>query len=416
MKKQLLTYVKWFFILQICFVSFGIISCLLPNNSIKKNIERSVAIYNDEHAYPQYFIRKKAHELDNYTDYLIINLIYSSSPHKPLKYFLFPQGYTSYEQSLSATIHINEGINKKILEPNFIYGRYWHGSSFAYRLLFAITDLSGVRWMNFMICSIAIFAFITALTKNIPKPEMYWISIGLIFVNYYLVLMSLQFTPVFLIAIIGSIALLKRRSREKRIDFLFLLLGSFTSYFDLLTAPIITLGIPLLIWVASQREITDWFKKFKTIIGYSLLWFFGYVLTWTFKWLLIFLFTDYSIVDEIKYKMGERAGVWNNSRMYAVWENIKMLNIVPFNIILTGLVILAIIYFNRKGLQRAGLFFIITLMPLVWLFFTANHAEMHSWFTYRSLWVAVSGLFLTIGSLIRWEDVSFPQFIKKKKA
>lgn len=413
MRKQLLVYTKWFFILQLCFVVFGTISCLIPNNSIKKHIEDSVTMYNDEHAYPQYLIRERAHQLDNFTDYLIMNLIYNSSPHKPFKHLLFPQGYYSYENSLDATNHINVGIQKKMHEPNFIYGRYWHGSSFAYRWLFIVADLSEVRWINFMICSVVIFAFIATLSKNLSKPEMYLLLLGMVFINYYLILMSLQFTPVFLIAMIGSIILLRNSNGQKRIDVLFLVLGSLTSYFDLLTAPVITLGIPLLVWVANQSTIMNWFQKFKTIIGYSLLWFSGYVFTWMFKWLLIFIFTDYSITEEITQKIGERAGVWHSSRFDALSDNLNMIYLAPLCIVLIGLVLLAVIYFNRKGLQKAFLFLSITCIPLLWLLATANHAEIHSWFTYRSLWVAVSGLFLTIVSLIRWNDIKFPFFVKK---
>jgi len=413
MRKQLLTYTKWFFILQLCFIVFGTISCLLPNESIKENIVHSVEMYNDEHAYPQYLIREPAHQADNFTDYLIMNMIYNTSPHKPFKYLLFPQWYYSNENSLGATIHINLGIQKKMHEPNFIYGRYWHGSSFAYRWLFITSDLSGVRWINFLICSVVIFAFVAALSRNIRKPEMYLLLIGMVFVNYYLILMSLQFTPVFLIAMIGSITLLKNNNQQKRVDVLFLILGSLTSYFDLLTAPVITLGIPLLVWVACQPAVVDWFQKFKTIVGYSLLWFFGYLLTWMFKWLLIFIFTDYSITKEIAEKIEERAGVWHSSRIDVILDNITMLNLVPLSIILIGLLILVVIYFNRKGIQKALLFLAIACIPLLWLFATANHAEIHSWFTYRSLWVTVSGLFLTVVSLIRWSDIKFPFFAKK---
>src|SRR5690606_6488386 len=91
--KQFLKYIKVFFILQLIFVVFGFFSTLIPNSSVRKNIERSVEKYEHEGIYPHPFINEKGHQSDLFTDYLMIDLIYNSSPHKPFKYFLFPQGH-----------------------------------------------------------------------------------------------------------------------------------------------------------------------------------------------------------------------------------------------------------------------------------------------------------------------------------
>lgn len=343
-----------------------------------------------------------------------MDMIYNVSPHKPFKYVLFPQGHFAPELTSVGIVNLKYSIDHQHEEPNLKYGRYWQGSSFAYRWLFAIASLSGVRWMNFLICSVVLFAFVGKLNEFLEKPSVYLILLGLIFVNYYMIFMSFQFTPVFLIAMIGGIAMMKRVKYQQSVGVLFLILGALTCYFDLLTTPILTLGIPLLIWLALQSDVSQWMEKVKLIIFFSIIWFIGYVATWAFKWLLIYLFTDYSIVQEIQQQINLRSGVWKGSRFDAILANVKMLNSVPLFALFAGLILLMIAFFNKKGIQKATLFLVISLIPLLWMFVTANHVEIHSWFTYRSLWITLSALFLSIGCMISWDKVRLP-LIKKKQ-
>lgn len=414
MKKDLITYINVFFILQLLFVLFGTISCLLPNASVRKNIEKSAGVYYDEPVYSRAYIRHPAHQSDNFTDYLVMNFIYNYSPHKPLKYMLIPQCHMKGGGSDHASYHLQHSLENQKSEPNFKYGRYWHGSTFAYRFLFAVTDLSGVRWLNFLACSLVLFGLVYRFGSSVSRSQMYLFMLGMVFVNYYVVFTSLQFTPVFMIALAGCISLVRKMKDHRRTDVLFLVLGAVTCYFDLLTAPLMTLGVPLLVWVMMQPTVSSLFKKIQTVVGYSVLWAAGYMLSWLFKWLLIYVFSSHSIVDEIKYKLGERAGTWEGTRLDAVIANIGQLNLVAFNLVFIGLTILALIRFNRQGVRKAVLFFVISLMPLVWYFVIANHSEGHSWFTFRSLWITVSGLFLMVGSLIRWEDLRVSFFLKKQ--
>lgn len=410
--KPFLRYIKVFFILQVIFVSFGVVSTLIPNSSVKRNIEQSVEKYEHESIYPHPYINEYGHQLDLFTDYLIISLIYGSSPDKPFKYFLFPQGYFIDIQD-QATHHLKYSIANSGEEANFVYGRYWHGSSFFYKLLFVIASLSGVRWLLFMLVSVALFAFYQKLTKTLSPPNAFLFIGGLIFINYYMIFCSMQFVPVFLITFFGSIVLINKHQAKQSLGVLFMILGSLTSYFDLLTAPIITLGIPLLIWVCMLPQVKNIIQTIKQTIIFSLQWSAGYALSWLFKWILIWVFTDYSIIDEVKGKLGERAGVVENlTRFDAIESNFKIINTVPLLVAIFVLVILTALYFNRRGINKAFVMIAVSIVPIIWIFFTANHAEYHSWFTYRNLWVSISGVFLAFSSVIRWEDI---QFLRLKK-
>ncbi len=410
--KQFLKYTKVFFILQLIFVAFGIFSTLIPNSSVKTNIEKSVDKYNHEGIYPRPFIYENGHQADLFTDYLIIDLIYNSSPHKPFKYFLFPQGHFTDIQDHGVR-HVKHSISHRGEESNFVYGRYWHGSSFFYKLLFVISTLSGVRWLIYMIVSIALFAFYRKLVTTISRQNTFLIMGGLIFVNYYLIFCSMQFAPVFLITFIGSIVLINKNQINKPLGILFMILGGLTSYFDLLTAPVITLGVPLLIWACMLPQAVETTRSIIKAIGFSLLWSAGYALSWLFKWVLIWIFTDYSITDEIKFKLSQHSGTEKLSRFETIQLNFEIINFVPFIVSIAILIILAIIYFNKKGVNKALIMIALALIPIIWIFFTSHHAEYHNWFTYRNLWVAISGLFLAFSTIIRWEDIRLPRLKKQ---
>lgn len=410
-KNLFLKYLRVFFILQVVFFGFATLSCLLPNKPIKNNIKKSVEKYEYEKNYPSYFIREPAHKLDNFTDFLILDIIYNVTPNKPFKYVLLPRMNLVYKGH-EATGNIEYSINHPEIEPNFNYGRYWLGSSFVYRCFFLVCNLSNLKWLFFLIGSLTIFSFAYSTGKFLGKPQMYLLLLGAIFANYYLFFMSLQFAPVFLITFWGSIILINREKQKKRIDTLFLSLGAITCYFDLLTTPVLSVGIPLLVWIGLQPDNLNLLKKMKKVIGNALLWFVGYVMTWIFKWILVFIFTDYDIIKDVKDEFIERSGLWHGTRIDALKANFEMFYPRPFYAVLILLVILALAYFNKKGIQKAILFLMIAFIPLIWGFATANHIEMHSWFTYRAFWVTISGIFLALSALIRWEDIHIPKLIK----
>lgn len=415
-KSILIRCAKVFLVLQLILMGFALLSIVLPNKLIKKHIEQSAFKYRDEILYPEYFIHGAQHRLDNYTDYLIMNVMYNVNPHKPFKSLLFPSGHY-IEITNQAPIHLQFSIENQSVDRNFIYGRYWMGSSFAYRWLFFMGDLTLVRWLLFAIGSLVLFSFAAKLKETIGFMPMLMIAVGLVFVNYYLFFTSLQFFPVYMIVFLGTLALIRQEKKHKDLYVLFLVLGSVTTYFDLLTTPILTLGVPLLVWISMQNSIKDLFQKVKSIFAFSTVWVFGFFATWAFKWGLIYAFTDYSILEEIRMKVMERAGIeqeFKVSAFTAIQNNLDMLIYAPFLVTALLLILFAGLFFKKTGWKKAVLFLIPALLPFVWSFLTKGHIEGHFWFTYRNFWLSVSGILLALTSLIRWEDIRTLQFKKQK--
>ena len=66
--------------------------------------------------------------------------------------------------------------------------------------------------------------------------------------------MSLQYSPVFYISVISTLFVFLKYDRyRERIFFIFLVSGMLTSFFDLLTYPLLTWGMPAL-WLILIKE------------------------------------------------------------------------------------------------------------------------------------------------------------------
>jgi hypothetical protein len=191
---------------------------------------------------------------------------------------------------------------------------------------------------------------------------------------------------------------------------LFFVTGAVTTYFDLLTAPLLTLGIPMLIWVSLRNEENklkeDLISGVRQLILFGTLWLVAYAGAWAIKIAIAIPFADFDLFSDVKNQVMIRTGSAGISRMAAVEANFNFLPLVYINILLLILLITCILSFNRKGIPNAILFVLIATLPYVWFFGAANHSFDHNWFTYRIQAFSISGILLAFNSLIYWEGLN----------
>ena len=114
-------------------------------------------------------------------------------------------------------------------------------------------------------------------------------AISLILYGYLLVSYSLESAPVFLVMMISSIILLKKIKKIKNLYLFIFIIACITNYVDYLTVPLITLAIPLILYITyKQKENSNLQYKYfiKIIIKSSIIWLLGYALTWFSKWVI----------------------------------------------------------------------------------------------------------------------------------
>ena len=409
--RRILLYLKVFVLLVCIFLGFSLLSVLIPNEPVRKNIESSIKDVINQPDYPDLIIKGDHHRLDYAMDGQISNIIYTIDNQEPLKSALLGRCRMEDGPYTSQWKHLSYNISHNNLKPNVNYARYWHGNSFFFRIFYSFTNFNEIKWLIFFITSVLMAAFAMLLYRETGGLNAMAMLAGLFFVNVYIMQFSMQMSPVLIISIIAGFFLISRMKRKKgNIGLLFFITGAVTNYFDLLTAPLLTLGFPMLIWVSMNKEEgnlkKDVISGIQQLVGFGLLWSTGYLGAWVFKVLITIPFADFDIFADVKNQFLLRSGSEGINRMSAIEANFNFLPLVFMNLILITLLIFSILYFKKKGITKAILYLAVAFVPYIWFYVTANHSYLHNWFTYRIQAIAISGVFLAFISLIDWERFS----------
>lgn len=223
----------------------------------------------------------------------------------------------------------------------------------------------------------------------------------MLFVSPYIIPLCLQYTTVFFPLLIGLIVLLRKHEwflNNNRLIIYFLIMGIVTSYFDLLTYPLVTWGIPLLLVLAMSSSSEVSFSK---LCMFSSSWLFGYARMWIGKWILGSIVLKKNLFADGLENLIFRTSHVSPDKItpinifYNLGEHLyKYANIVYIALILLIFVPLVIaVYRNRKNikwktcLQNNGIYLLICLAPVVWYQIALNHS-VHP-YTFRILWISV---------------------------
>ena len=417
MKRTILTYIALFFGLIIGYLLFAFAANLLPNKPILRHAARTIQ-HNDLQNDSAFAITcRPPYRMDNYTDALIINQACNGGSSQLLTSMLliprvdyggeqceslrrFTQGDTSY-----FTVH---------------YGRYWHGSTLLMRFLLLIGDYVSLRILFYLLSTLLLAWVAVALYRHIGAAAMLLYMLALAMVNVFMMQFSIQFLPVLVISLAASLWVLYRVRAPRQMCMLMFVVGSLTTFFDLLTCPMMTWGLPICVYLMQQHHSTDCPKpvaRLKTWTIASLLWVVGYGLTWVFKWFIATVLTGENVIRDGAEKFAIRTGQGiDYSRWDAVVNNLNLIR-WPY-VAITIILLLAIMVwrFNRRGLPTALLCLLTALPPLLWYLVTADHSYLHNWFTYRSLSVPLTAIFFTIAAMVDWPRIASVPTLKRRKA
>ncbi|MDD7776618.1 MAG: hypothetical protein PT938_07670 [Solobacterium sp.] len=290
-------------------------SFCLPNGSVQSNAKISSIMLTHEGLYPEKVEGIKATEMDNYTDALMINS--ASFDYGGCTVFDKAARINRFEVDWSddPIVHLYERYNDEENICNIkSYGRYWHGYITLLRPLLMICNYSWIRFIQFVLHISLLFAFATLLkAKTGLLNTINFLTVYLIFACFVLPY-SLQLSQIFNIALFfGSILLYKYDYLKKKslLDYFFLIIGIFASYFDLLTYPIAILGINLIIITLLDKGL-----KPSIIIKNICMWFIGYGGMWFMKWVLAsFVLKENVFIDAYKAIVFRSSNVTNGMKV-----------------------------------------------------------------------------------------------------
>ena len=408
-------YILTFFIVIIIFVGLLTLSSTFPQDWIQKNMEKSVEELYEE-GIPSNIL---GIYFDSASDTTMLNAAYSIDSRNPLESAMLaridyvPEKQQKYHEDTITldNVKVNEGYNVKEqlkktvdgdIKETYEYARYWHGYISIIRPLLIFFSFNEIR--KILICVFAMLAMLLMmlLYKKINFKYCFITILSLLVSEYFFMGLNLQGTFTFIIAMLASIIICIRFEKIKNIGLYFFVIGMATCYFDLLTHPIITLGIPMIIYLLLKQKVENVSLKdsIKFIILNTLLWGIGWIAANVAKWVIVDILYNRDLIHKSLLQFYHRS-----QRDYSttlVWYDGLRANILYSKAnTITYLVILAIyfvsyliknykrIYIDIKG---ALPYFIISLMPIAWLILMRNHTLSHMYFTWRMLIVFYIGI------------------------
>lgn len=393
----------------------------IPTESIKYHIQQSQSIYEKEGLYPHVLaINKKSFELDNFTDIIMLrNAVYPKDNNGMWNAMLIPK-YSYEGNQIDILIKTINGTPNPTIE---MYARYWHGYLVFLKPLLYITNVQNIRVINsFMQIILTIFTIILSW-KRLGKG--YAISYLCMYgaLNPIALSMSFQYSTMYYIMSISSIMLLYGWSywREGyRYIYLFFLSGIATAYFDLLTYPMVSLGVPLIIFTCLQYYdgIVCSIKKMGIqLIALIVIWGIGYSAMYIGKWITAELITGYDVIDNAQKQLGHRMSHVGSDNLSSakqitlistIFINLRALlgNYFMIPVLITFIVSIGIgvwsytstikqhLYseYRSSYLKYLLLLGLISLLPFMWYIAFQNHSYIHNFFTYRELVIFIFGI------------------------
>ena len=410
-------FVVAFFAMIAAYLLFALSACFVPTTPIRQNVANTIAKGDLEEDYPHAIVpydsyRENCYQgcrdksrMDNFTDALIISQAYYCD-NDDLRRSVFLVPYASAERGTPniMTDNLKNLVNGEgvVVEKN--YPRYWHGSAFLMRYLLLFANYQKLRYVFYVVSSFLLLLTVLRLWRVVGMPVALAYFFALLMVNVYVMQFSIQFLPVLVITLVATLMVC-----DSSVDraMLFMLTGSLTAFFDLLTTPLLTLGMPLAVaLVLFEREgrAAAWFSGFKSMAALVLAWFLGFSLTWFSKWVMATLFTSENVIlDGLNAFLYRSSGLDDFTRADAVVDNFNMLPLPVIIAVLSTIALMAVVRFRKSGLLTASLLVLLSAMPYLWYLLAANHSYQHWWFTYRLQAVSLMSLVSALCCLVDWD-------------
>lgn len=365
---------------------------LIPNSWVDSNVEKSRDIIKAESFYHDAYHVPQTHWLagsDGYSDDIFL------------------------QQQIADRSH---SIFYGAMMPN--YDRYWHGYSIFLRPLLVFFDLSYIRQVLVLCFVLLLIILVVLISRHINLGVAIFLGIALALVNPPVIMISLQYSNMFLLMLSVSIVLmllLAYRRPKHEIFLFFALTGCLTSFFDLLTTPSITLGIPLLLYIAFRIKHKDQKNLFKDVLLSIVLWGTGYFIAWFSKWLIGSLILHRNIfvdaTQKILFWSADSSSITNTLENTASLSIFTVLGdwinrlVLYWPVLIVAIIGLGGAILNRSRSRKSSFKFytltllallMVTVIPVAWIVLARQHSFNHQWFSYRHLIILLFGVSLII--------------------
>lgn len=384
-----------FFILLGLYVGLMIAIQYIPNESIMANITKSAETLQKEGprriVFPGFFERYRT--LDGHTDCLMIDM--AVKPHHAgavnsamlnecychLESDGQPNGYEFANDLFNVSKGKTEGLEL------YRYGRCWNGYLVVLKPLLVLMDFNQIRILNIIILYLLMVICVVLIYRKLSPFLGISFAFLLVYFNFYLSPMSLQYMQGAFIVLLCSVLVLVSKRLTQTISNLclfFFIIGSVMAFVDVLTLPQLTLGLPLLfVFLVKKMKMS-----MMDVVIICICWLIGYSLTWGSKFLIGSVLTGTNLLTDALHAAQMRTSSSIGSEkisLLRVGSSLRIL--IPIAVLFIGFIPYYIK--NRQSnidFRRLSPIFLIAMIVPMWFVVLSNHSIVHILFTYRA-WI-----------------------------
>ncbi len=379
-----LHYIGLFAVLNLLFFLSMSLVFAIPNAQVRTNMERSMALLDWEGGYPRVF---------SPTDYSVMDSVMDTD--------MIAKALAAQEDSERGAFYAGMNLSG--------YTRYWHGYQVMLRPALRFFQYHEIRMLMGTALLLLLTALLCLVGRRAGAKVALALTLSLCMTNFFIVPMSMQFSNMHFVMVLACLAALRAASRgwsAHRMSLLFFAVGACAAFLDLLTTPLITLGMPLLLllWLRAGLPDSSLGGELAFVAGRSAAWGCGYSATFAFKWVLGTLVTGKDIVADALYQVGFRINGSGDS-VFTIPEvlhkNLRGIlspRLEAFLPLIGGLILLALIAAllldrpARARFARALPMLLVAAFPYAWYAVLRNHSGIHYWFTFRAQMITVMAL------------------------
>ena len=368
---------------------------LLPTGESGKNMESSAKVLSLEETH--FSVYNWCHSiLDNYTDSIMLLEASDQTESSVVDRAMMAYRGTIHNAGNPWDTLIRHYAEGEEFDEVVSYPRYWHGYLVLLRPMLSAFDYSEIRMIN-QVGQLLLLCFVSFLLWRKQRRCMMPFLLSWLMLMPVALGKSLQFSSCFYVILFGTALVLTRRKTDSdSMAVAFIVIGIATAFFDFLTYPIATFGVPAVIMISEMEgETTE--KKILWLLFSGMAWAFGYAGMWASKWVIGSMITNTDILQNALRSVAVRASAVSGSGEHITIgecysRNIRAFLDTPF--VFPGLFVLCsalVSCLQEKRLpveivfQMLLPYLLVGVLPFVWYIVARNHSFAHSFFTCKAL-------------------------------
>lgn len=379
----------------------------LPTEPIQKNVAEAANIMQMDGSHPELVYGHQDTMLDNLTDSIMLLTARYERTESVFEEALLNNRFI-VNGLMDSEVLAAEASGEKLAGETSGYGRYWHGYLLYLKPLLMVLNYGQIRYLIGAVQFALLAAVLYLFVKKQKEMHVIPFMAAYLFLNPAALLLSLQYFPASVLTMLQFIVILlkedKYRNNLMRWIYHFFIVGCLIAYFDFLTYPLLTLGMPLVFLLAENRKSLK--EDISFFIGTSASWGIGYAVMWGSKWVLGTLLTKENMVADALGNVLLRVGATESESKVSALEVI-MKNIcanklcLVFAIFVFSIIVLYKIREKRKiELKRVNIGILLcAMLPFMWYVVISNHSYIHFWFTYRILAISIYAILISAVNL-----------------